>query len=154
MVASRQEPELSIYGSQFDQKSCFLILPILHYRNSHIISSPVGFSWVTHLNMRSESILSFVKLFCMLMRVSWVLKECSSVLMLCLSLSRFIKCHHPLVIVAPWQGVLLVTCHIPISHTWVWWETGPSLQPTLFKQAFVLPRVPYIITLALLRQLI
>lgn len=53
MAASSQAPELGIYASQRDQKCCFLILPILHYRNSTTMSNPVGFSWVTHLNTRS-----------------------------------------------------------------------------------------------------
>lgn len=61
MATSRLAPELSIYGSQCDPKSCFLILPILHYRNSPILSSPVGFSRVTHLNMRSGEHAQFCK---------------------------------------------------------------------------------------------
>lgn len=52
MATSSQAPELGIYASQCDWKCCFLILPILHYRNSTTMSNPVGFSWITHLNMR------------------------------------------------------------------------------------------------------
>lgn len=73
----------------------------------------------------------------MLMEVSWVLKERCLLLKLCISLSRLIKCCHPLVTVAPWQGALLVPCHIPISHTWVWWETG--LTCSLLRSCRLLP---------------
>lgn len=115
-----------------------------------LLSSAELFIWI----WGQETMPSFVKQFCMLMWVFWVIKECYSLLTLCFFFSRLIKCCHPLVTVAPWHSALLVACHTPISHMWVWWETRLSLQPTLVLQAFAPLWFPSIITLALLHQII
>lgn len=80
------------------------------------MSSPIEFSWITHLNMRSGEHARVCKTALHANAMSWALGECCSLLTFHLSFSRLIKCHHPLV-TAGFLGNAL--------HAFCWWHTTP-----------------------------